>query len=58
VILVEPEKFEQGIAGVIDRYVAMTRATQQLVVLSPDASPRELPRAPRDDAVRHPEPRR
>jgi DNA helicase IV len=34
VVLIEPESFGTGIEGAVDRYVAMTRATQQLVVLS------------------------
>ena len=34
VILVNPESFGDGIEGVVDRYVAMTRATQQLVILT------------------------
>lgn len=34
VVLVDPEAFGSGIEGVVDRYVAMTRATQQLVILS------------------------
>jgi hypothetical protein len=34
VVLVDPETFGTGIEGAVDRYVAMTRATQQLVVLS------------------------
>ena len=34
VILVSPESFGDGIEGAVDRYVAMTRATQQLVVLT------------------------
>ncbi|QLQ35771.1 RNA polymerase recycling motor ATPase HelR [Micromonospora robiginosa] len=34
VVLVEPEAFGDGIAGAVDRYVAMTRATGQLVVLA------------------------
>ncbi|MGY5882314.1 RNA polymerase recycling motor ATPase HelR [Modestobacter lacusdianchii] len=34
VVLVDPESFGTGIAGAVDRYVAMTRATQQLVVLT------------------------
>jgi hypothetical protein len=33
VVLVEPARFGEGIAGAVDRYVAMTRATQRLVVL-------------------------
>jgi hypothetical protein len=34
VVLVDPERFGAGIEGAVDRYVAMTRATQQLVVLT------------------------
>ncbi|MFD6091886.1 RNA polymerase recycling motor ATPase HelR [Oerskovia sp. NPDC060338] len=34
VVLVDPESFGEGIEGAVDRYVAMTRATQQLVVLA------------------------
>lgn len=34
VVLIDPEEFGQGIEGAVDRYVAMTRATQQLVVLT------------------------
>lgn len=34
VVLVDPEAFGGGIEGVVDRYVAMTRATQQLVILT------------------------
>jgi hypothetical protein len=34
VVLVDPEAFGTGIEGAVDRYVAMTRATQRLVVLS------------------------
>jgi DNA helicase IV len=33
VVLIDPEEFGTGIEGAVDRYVAMTRATQQLVVL-------------------------
>ena len=33
VVLVDPQAFGSGIEGAVDRYVAMTRATQQLVVL-------------------------
>ena len=33
VVLVDPEGFGEGVEGAVDRYVAMTRATQQLVVL-------------------------
>ncbi|MEV5653364.1 RNA polymerase recycling motor ATPase HelR [Streptomyces sp. NPDC052291] len=34
VVLVEPEHFGTGVDGAVDRYVAMTRATRELVVLS------------------------
>jgi hypothetical protein len=34
VILVNPESFGDGIEGAVDRYVAMTRATHQLVILT------------------------
>ena len=34
VVLVEPDRFGDGIEGAVDRYVAMTRATQQLVILT------------------------
>ncbi|MFI1204267.1 RNA polymerase recycling motor ATPase HelR [Streptomyces sp. NPDC020883] len=34
VVLVDPETFGDGIEGAVDRYVAMTRATRQLVVLT------------------------
>ncbi|MFI9051557.1 RNA polymerase recycling motor ATPase HelR [Streptomyces sp. NPDC053427] len=34
VVLVDPEAFGNGIEGAVDRYVAMTRATRQLVVLT------------------------
>jgi DNA helicase IV len=34
VVLVDPEGFGEGIEGAVDRYVAMTRATQQLVLLA------------------------
>ncbi|MEV6348137.1 RNA polymerase recycling motor ATPase HelR [Actinoplanes sp. NPDC051851] len=33
VIVVDPQAFGGGIEGAVDRYVAMTRATQQLVIL-------------------------
>jgi hypothetical protein len=35
VVLVDPEAFGGGVEGAVDRYVAMTRATQRLVVLTP-----------------------
>jgi DNA helicase IV len=34
VVLVDPGAFGTGIEGAVDRYVAMTRATQRLVVLT------------------------
>ncbi|MBM7820199.1 hypothetical protein JOE63_002676 [Cellulosimicrobium cellulans] len=33
VVLVDPQAFGDGVEGAVDRYVAMTRATQRLVVL-------------------------
>ncbi|MFF2830203.1 RNA polymerase recycling motor ATPase HelR [Cellulosimicrobium cellulans] len=33
VVLVDPQGFGDGVEGAVDRYVAMTRATQRLVVL-------------------------
>jgi len=38
VVLVDPETFGAGIEGVVDRYVAMTRATQELVILTSDGA--------------------
>lgn len=34
VVVIDPETFGEGIEGAVDRYVAMTRATQRLVVLT------------------------
>ncbi|MEU1624948.1 RNA polymerase recycling motor ATPase HelR [Streptomyces sp. NPDC020096] len=34
VVLIDPEAFGKGIEAAVDRYVAMTRATQQLVILT------------------------
>ncbi|MDR7275418.1 RNA polymerase recycling motor ATPase HelR [Catenuloplanes atrovinosus] len=34
VVLVDPDSFGDGVEGAVDRYVAMTRATRQLVVLT------------------------
>ncbi|HMD94753.1 MAG TPA: AAA family ATPase, partial [Trebonia sp.] len=34
VVLVDPEEFGEGIEGAVDRYVAMTRATERLVILA------------------------
>jgi hypothetical protein len=36
VVLVDPDRFGGGVEGAVDRYVAMTRATQRLVVLTGD----------------------
>ena len=36
VVLVDPQGFGDGITGAVDRYVAMTRTTQQLVILTTD----------------------
>ncbi|MFB7783529.1 RNA polymerase recycling motor ATPase HelR [Streptomyces vinaceus] len=33
VVLIGPEAFGEGVEGAVDRYVAMTRATRQLVIL-------------------------
>ncbi|KRF17218.1 AAA family ATPase [Nocardioides sp. Soil797] len=34
VVLIDPDDFGVGIEGAVDRYVAMTRATQELVILT------------------------
>ncbi len=34
VVLIDPQAFGEGTEGAVDRYVAMTRATQQLVILT------------------------
>ena len=34
VVLIDPDSFGAGIEGAVDRYVAMTRATQRLVILA------------------------
>jgi len=34
IVLIDPERFGGGIEGAVDRYVAMTRATQRLVILT------------------------
>ncbi len=34
VVLVDPDRFGAGVEGAVDRYVAMTRATQELVILT------------------------
>lgn len=35
VVLCNPEAFGSGLAGAVDRYVAMTRTTRELVILTP-----------------------
>src|SRR5579859_1956531 len=44
VVLVDPERFGTGVEGAVDRYVAMTRATQQLVILTSAAAHDDLRR--------------
>jgi hypothetical protein len=39
VVLIDPQAFGAGIEGAVDRYVAMTRATQQLVILTSGGAP-------------------
>ncbi|MFE7514866.1 RNA polymerase recycling motor ATPase HelR [Streptomyces sp. NPDC057540] len=34
VVLVDPQSFGEGVEGAVDRYVAMTRATRRLVILT------------------------
>ena len=34
VVLIDPESYGDGVVGAVDRYVAMTRATQRLVILT------------------------
>lgn len=34
VVLIDPQEFGDGVQGAVDRYVAMTRATQRLVILT------------------------
>ncbi|PFG43055.1 hypothetical protein ATJ88_1737 [Isoptericola jiangsuensis] len=46
VVLVDPDSFGDGVTGAVDRYVAMTRATAELVVLTPRSTgERERPSA-------------
>ncbi|MER7759138.1 RNA polymerase recycling motor ATPase HelR [Streptomyces sp. NPDC097619] len=40
VVLVDPDAFGEGVAGAVDRYVAMTRATRGLTVLTTGADAR------------------
>ncbi|HEY3604020.1 MAG TPA: RNA polymerase recycling motor ATPase HelR [Sporichthyaceae bacterium] len=35
VVLIDPDRFGTGVQGAVDRYVALTRSTRELVVLSP-----------------------
>jgi hypothetical protein len=42
VVVIDPEAFGEGIEGAVDRYVAMTRATQQLVILTSSLAGEEL----------------
>lgn len=46
VVLVHPEQFGRGIEGAVDRYVSMTRATQELVVLTSAKSRGEVSAPP------------
>ncbi len=39
VVLIDPETFGKDIEGAVDRYVAMTRATQRLVILTSTKQP-------------------
>ncbi|ASN18406.1 RNA polymerase recycling motor ATPase HelR [Arthrobacter sp. YN] len=41
VVLIDPAGFGAGIEGAVDRYVAMTRATRQLVILGSNGQPLE-----------------
>jgi DNA helicase IV len=34
VVLIDPQRFSQGIEGAVDRYVATTRATSRLALLT------------------------
>ncbi|MFE0192807.1 RNA polymerase recycling motor ATPase HelR [Streptomyces sp. NPDC058989] len=47
VVLIDPEAFGEGVEGAVDRYVAMTRATRQLVVLTGAVdAPADIPSPP------------
>ena len=54
VVLVDPERLGEGVAGAVDRYVAMTRATQRLAVLTSG----EPALSVADPAARQPDPLR
>jgi hypothetical protein len=43
VVLIDPETFGASIEGAVDRYVAMTRATQQLVILTSSRTSAHVP---------------
>jgi superfamily I DNA/RNA helicase len=51
VVLIDPEAFGQGIEGAVDRYVAMTRATQHLVLLTSSSTLRRPTTAREDRGV-------
>jgi DNA helicase IV len=53
VVLVDPDAFGEGVQGAVDRYVAMTRATQQLVVLTGSAPVAATERRRTDAISRH-----
>ncbi|MGN6792640.1 MAG: RNA polymerase recycling motor ATPase HelR [Streptosporangiaceae bacterium] len=55
VVLVNPAAFGTGIEGAVDRYVAMTRATHQLVILTSEAASDQAARE-RQRAYRHTRP--
>ncbi|MEA5155416.1 RNA polymerase recycling motor ATPase HelR [Raineyella sp.] len=56
VVLVDPERWGTGIEGAVDRYVAMTRSTRALVILTappgPGARPDDARTPPRPDRAR------
>ncbi|MEU2793848.1 RNA polymerase recycling motor ATPase HelR [Streptomyces sp. NPDC007100] len=49
VVLIDPEAFGTGVEGAVDRYVAMTRATRQLVILTRTAGQQETLRTHTED---------
>jgi ATP-dependent exoDNAse (exonuclease V) beta subunit len=52
VVLVDPAAFGDGVEGAVDRYVAMTRATGQLVILTADPGTRACNHRREDRAKR------
>ena len=50
VVLVEPKRFGEGIAGAVDSYVSMTRTTQELVVLTTADAPDRAGSEKQDEA--------